>query len=275
MNIEYYSSIEKLIQDYIGRNEEFPVEIDWANQMLSRVTDYCNDIGEDDLEAYKALQTKVCTTINNRIIKTKDQIEGTDSVFDTALLAGQIQKTFLARPLDILPVKEPFGGAGVYALYYSGEFPLYAPISLNNVGIDKHMPIYIGKAVLPGTRKNNVHGDDKNSPALYKRLKEHSETIQATANLSLHDFTCRYYVARENEYWMVQLLESTLIEKFNPIWNKVLDGFGNHDPGNGRLNQKRSFWDTVHPGRKWAEKLQNNKNALEIYKDMIYFYKAK
>lgn len=34
-----------------------------------------------------------------------------------------------------------------------------------------------------------------------------------------------------------------------------MGGFGNHDPGGGRRDQRRSAWDTIHPGRSWAERL--------------------
>ena len=46
-----------------------------------------------------------------------------------------------------------------------------------------------------------------------------------------------------------------LIEHFKPVWNTVVDGFGNHDPGAGRINMRRPKWDIVHPGRPWAERL--------------------
>lgn len=269
---EYYNSIKQLIDEYVERNQLFEAEIEWANKFRERVEFYYSEIQETDIDSYKALYTKVCVTINNRIIKTKDIIQGTESVLDTAFLAGQIQKTFLSCPLNSLPIKESFNGAGVYAIYYSGDYPLYAPVSLKNIGIDKQMPIYIGKAVMPGTRKNNVSDEDKGSPSLFRRLREHTESI-LSAGLCINDFTCRYYIVTSKEYWMVSMLETTLIEKFNPIWNKLLDGFGNHDPGSGRVGQKKSYWDTIHPGRKWAEKLQNNKSALEIYQDMIHFYK--
>ena len=48
-----------------------------------------------------------------------------------------------------------------------------------------------------------------------------------------------------------------LIRHFQPVWNQVIDGFGNHDPGKGRNQQRRSVWDTLHPGREWAGKLPN------------------
>src|SRR5690349_16800365 len=43
----------------------------------------------------------------------------------------------------------PFRGAGVYAIYYFGDFPLYHPIMVENL-FECAMPIYIGKAVPQG-----------------------------------------------------------------------------------------------------------------------------
>jgi hypothetical protein len=40
-----------------------------------------------------------------------------------------------------------------------------------------------------------------------------------------------------------------MIEQFRPIWNLVIDGFGNKDPGKRRATQYRSLWDVLHPGR--------------------------
>jgi hypothetical protein len=34
-----------------------------------------------------------------------------------------------------------------------------------------------------------------------------------------------------------------------------VEGFGINDPGKGRLNQKRSPWDVLHPGRGYADRL--------------------
>lgn len=60
---------------------------------------------------------------------------------------------------------------------------------------------------------------------------------------------------------------------FRPVWNMVIDGFGNHDPGSGRYNQKISSWDTLHPGRSWAMKLQPGKSREQIYVEVDSFYK--
>ena len=87
--------------------------------------------------------------------------------------------------------------------------------------------------------------------AMYNRLQEHAESIDAVDNLDLADFHCRYLVV--DDIW-IPLAESLMIESFSPVWNKVIDGFGNHDPGGGRRKQARSPWDVLHPGRVWAEK---------------------
>jgi hypothetical protein len=50
-------------------------------------------------------------------------------------------------------------------------------------------------------------------------------------------------------------VEAELIRRYKPLWNTVVDGFGNHDPGSGRYDQARSEWDVLHPGRPWAERL--------------------
>jgi hypothetical protein len=62
-----------------------------------------------------------------------------------------------------------------------------------------------------------------------------------------------------------------LIEKTKPLWNVVVDGFGNHDPGKGRHDQQISAWDTIHSGRDWAKKLQQGKAEEEIAKQITDF----
>ena len=96
-----------------------------------------------------------------------------------------------------------------------------------------------------------------------KRLSEHSKSIDQANNLDLKDFACRFLVVED--IW-IPLAESLLISKFSPLWNKKIDGFGNHDPGKGRYAQRRSQWDTLHPGRNWAERLapsDTNSDTIE------------
>lgn len=148
---------------------------------------------------------------------------------------------------------EPFIGAGVYMLYYVGDLPLYRKLANANRNGRFENPIYVGKAVPAGARKGGMGLDVDHGMALFKRLSEHSESVTDAENLNLQDFRCRFLVV--DDIW-IPLAESLLIEKFAPVWNRVLDGFGNHDPGKGRHSGKMPYWDCVHPGREWAKRLQ-------------------
>ena len=158
-----------------------------------------------------------------------------------------------ASPTESLPPASKFTGAGVYALYYKGPYPLYQKIATNNqVGCNQ--PIYVGKAVHPGWRTGRATAEEP-TPALFKRLREHAHSIDQGSELSHHEFRCRFMILDGTESDLVSAVEAQLIRLFSPLWNSVVDGFGNHDPGKGRYQQALSEWDVLHPGRPWAERL--------------------
>lgn len=68
---------------------------------------------------------------------------------------------------------------------------------------------------------------------------------------------------------MITIVEAELIRQYRPLWNTIVDGFGNHDPGSGRYNQAKSEWDILHPGRIWAERLTGESPVLETVKAKI------
>lgn len=162
------------------------------------------------------------------------------SIVDALLLAP-------ARPLVGL---SSFYGAGVYALYYHGPFAAYQKLTEAN-GSECSFPIYVGKGVPKGARKGLVTDASAESKGIYDRLKEHRESIQDVDSLDVKDFSFRVLVV--DDIW-ISLGETLLIQRFRPIWNQVVDGFGNHTPGEGRFNGKRPLWDELHPGRAWAFK---------------------
>lgn len=159
---------------------------------------------------------------------------------------------FMRTPVHPLPPPGRFAGSGVYALYYSGRFELYGRLSRLNRE-DLAQPIYVGKAVPPGWRTARVQ--DGESPDLFRRLREHTRSIEQAINLQVKDFHCRFIILGGIEGDLVVPVEAETIRRFRPLWNTVVDGFGNHDPGSGRYNQARSEWDVLHPGRPWAERL--------------------
>lgn len=161
----------------------------------------------------------------------------------------------------VVPLKDlsAFDGAGIYAIYYTGGFQGYEVIAERNRNQRFGVPIYVGKAVPKGARKG---GDLEATPGkvLYNRLKQHAKSIEEASNLDIADFHCRYLIV--DDIW-IPLGESLLIAKFNPLWNKLIDGFGNHDPGKGRHAGLRPRWDVLHPGRPWADRCQARDETAE------------
>jgi hypothetical protein len=178
---------------------------------------------------------------------------------DKTNLGESVADALLQRPIGPLPPQEPFVGAGVYAIYYEGPFPLYKDVTDLNKNGRYAWPIYVGKAVPAGARKGGYGLGADPGQALFKRLVEHASSIEQVDNLRIEDFKCRFLVV--DDIW-IPLAESLLIEMLSPLWNKKIDGFGNHDPGKGRYNQQRSSWDELHPGRPWAAKLKPLTSAL-------------
>ena len=195
-------------------------------------------------------------------------------------LADSIAREFHKQDLHPLPPGS-FTGAGIYAIYYCGNFPLYSAFSQSlkdyeaankenpkTAGLRPPKPLYIGKSEPPGSRKGARVGDDESDEEpeeaaeigaqdllikkpthkkLYRRLVKHSKSIAATTNLSLSDFRCRYMLV--DEVW-VPLGEARLVDSFRPVWNVLIEGFGSNVEGGGRKDTARPVWDILHPGRK-------------------------
>jgi hypothetical protein len=186
---------------------------------------------------------------------------------DKRNLGVSIALALLSRPVFSLGDLPRFDGAGIYAIYYTGEFRAYQKLVECNVDGNFSMPVYVGKAVPSGARKGGrpATGVAVGRP-LHNRLTEHAESIHAAKNLKIEDFFCRYLVV--DDIW-IPLGESLLIARFSPVWNALIDGFGNHDPGKGRYEGMRPRWDVLHPGRAWALRCQERaENAEEIEQDV-------
>ena len=176
-------------------------------------------------------------------------------------LAESVTKALLLRPAEPLESIGRFSGAGIYALYYTGDFDDYAPVAARNRMQKWEAPIYVGKAVPSGARKGGLGSEAVAAPVLWKRLAEHSDSIKAAPNLRIEDFACRYLCV--DDIW-IPLGEGLLIEAYRPLWNVVVEGFGNHDPGSGRYLGKMSHWDILHAGRSWAGRLQPGTPLADI-----------
>lgn len=182
-------------------------------------------------------------------------------------LAQSIVNALLSTDLRSLgSVPDMLLGAGVYAIYYSGPLTFYEPVSKLNGNGQFRMPVYVGKAIPKGGRKGGLSLDASSGHALRDRLRQHADNIRSAENLEIADFHFRSLVV--DDVW-IPLGENMLIEEYSPVWNVLIDGFGNKTPGALRVSQKRSAWDVIHPGRPFAAKLGTGKFSSEYYLELL------
>jgi hypothetical protein len=192
---------------------------------------------------------------------------------DTKNLAIAVAKALLEKKARPLATLRPFRGAGIYCIYYRGSHRLYQPMAVQNGDAERpRWPLYIGKAIPPGGRRGSFTMDATDAPALYIRLGQHAESIRAADNLDVADFVCRFLVVQD--LW-IPLAEQLLIAHFAPIWNRLIDGFGNHDPGSGRYQGLCPRWDVLHPGRGWASRLKPRpETAADIGREVTQYLRG-
>ena len=208
-----------------------------------------------------------------RAIASLDSVKEPTSFFDPSdpQTAGRlVAVALLAQPrVPFDRISKSYGG-GVYAIYYIGEHPAYAPISCTET------PIYVGKADPASTQARTPR---EQGLRLYGRLADHRKavrTVEAYAlkeglpdPLLVSDFECRKLVTATNAQLFA---EAHLIDIFKPVWNKdtnVCWGISKHGDTEGRSNS-RSPWDVIHPGRAWAmlEKLEDARPPSRILQDV-------
>ncbi len=190
---------------------------------------------------------------------------------DKLNLGKSVVEALLVLPATSIETVATFEGAGIYAIYYHGSFEPYQAIAGGDMASLEN-PIYVGKAVPSGARKGANLTTSSGGRWLFNRILEHRDTIKAAQNLDANDFYVRYLVV--DDIW-IPLGEALLISTFNPVWNRLIDGFGNHDPGAGRYNGLRPLWDVLHPGRAWADKCKaRSETREEIGRRIIDYFSA-
>lgn len=167
---------------------------------------------------------------------------------------------FNGTPVLSIPAPERFHGTGVYAFYCIAKTGLYKEFHhINRTSFN--IPIYVGKAVPRGWRQaRTVLSNSEKSHELHNRIREHGKNIELGTGLNIDDFRCRFMILEGAESSLIGTVEAALIRSYIPLWNSLIDGFGNHDPGSGRYEQAKSDWDVCHPGRLWAEKCQGKQS---------------
>lgn len=176
--------------------------------------------------------------------------------FEPKTVGRMVALALLAQPLVPLAAVPDAYGSGIYAIYYTGDHPLYAAIS------GTETPIYVGKA---DPKEPDASNPREQGNKLTGRLREHAGTISEAEgyagtgqlppglhSIRLADFKCRRLVCATNAQLVAEV---HLIKMFWPLWNsetKTCWGMSKHGDAATTRKNKRSPWDVVHPGRDWA-----------------------
>ena len=168
------------------------------------------------------------------------------------------------HPLDSVAA---FYGSGVYAIYYDGPHTAYKPL------VKTEHPIYVGKADPDSPRAKKPREQGR---GLFRRLNaDHARAIKkVVGTLDIAHFSCRFLVVQSG--WQTAA-EDYLIDLFKPVWNdetRICWGIGKHGDSAEVRSNKRSPWDTMHPGRLWAghTKLVDARPKARIEADLADHY---
>lgn len=179
------------------------------------------------------------------------------------VLGAAIAQVLSSTQLYELSTPFPLEGAGIYAIYYTGDYAPYSTLAQANIKQPGRWPIYVGQALPAGARKG-IEGDgapSKKKTPLRDRLAKHTGSIleieKSGGDLRVEDFQYRALVLNDT---FIRLGEMSLLGIYAPVWNKYLDGFGSNPAGKERRTTKKSHWDTVHPGRARASSFPAREN---------------
>jgi len=198
----------------------------------------------------------------HRLERSIDPVHLPEAFFDPSqprLIGHFVALALISQQRNALGGLQPFYGSGVYAIYYNGGNPYYASIA------NSETPIYVGKADPPDGAKTVVEQEVK----LFNRLNEHRKNIDKVQGVELEDFECRALAVQSGYQTSA---ENHLIRLFKPIWNnetKILFGIGKHGDSSATRANSKSPWDTVHPGRTWAEGNPEAKTVADIYAEVL------
>ena len=91
--------------------------------------------------------------------RTREVKQAPYNPLDKLNLAKSIEAEILSRDAAPLGDISALLGAGVYAIYYTGDFPAYSEIAVLNRRGRFRQPIYVGKAIPKGGRKGGLTKD--------------------------------------------------------------------------------------------------------------------
>jgi hypothetical protein len=243
------SALSKQILHFLEiTNQESPKELvpvlsDLLKAHSGALLDVHKRLGGGERNAARVQLLALAENLNTQLLRPT--VQAYDPL-DMKSLAESTARAFSAQKVWRLNELQPFEGSGVYAIYYSGAFPLYEPIAEQNKIEPGSKAIYVGEAGRD-KRKGVRAGRADMEKTIFARLEDHKASIGYATNIEVNDFSCRYLAIED---LFIPLCESILIETHRPLWNMKVDGFGNKHVGESRrATQQMTIWDLLHPGR--------------------------
>ena len=242
-----------------------PTSIESIREVIAKVALETNDpsLSEYRKRAFEKDLRPLVEELGD-VLARLDPIRQPVSVFDPSepKVVGRFVSLALVaqarHPLSEIPRAY---GSGVYAIYYTGDFEDYKPLCRTET------PIYVGQAA---PLASSAKTPKQQGARLCGRLSDHKKNIaKASSTLRLEDFEFRSLVVQSG--WETAA-EDYLIHLFHPIWNSetgILYGLGKHGDSAETRGNKRSPWDTFHPGRVWAAaSAEDAKSPEEIRREL-------
>ena len=89
---------------------------------------------------------------------------------DKKNLGVSVAEALLQQSTKPLALEASFLGAGIYAIYYVGDFPPYERIASRNQRGQFELPIYAGRAIPPVARKGGFGLDTEPGTVVQRQL---------------------------------------------------------------------------------------------------------
>jgi len=115
---------------------------------------------------------------NNSPVGVRRDVSTPYDPLDLRTLAESMVQVVLEQKVYPLGDVPSFEGAGVYVIYYTGDYEPYKSIAQKNKGRKWNQPIYVGEAARKGGRKGGVLAVGPAGKVLLSRLKNHVDSIR-------------------------------------------------------------------------------------------------
>ncbi|MFJ8043835.1 Eco29kI family restriction endonuclease [Kitasatospora sp. NPDC096147] len=165
-----------------------------------------------------------------------------DPLDEENLVRSVVEELQRAPLMRLEDYGEETRGIGIYAIYYSGPNPLYAPVASDQPTV----PVYVGRTD-PAPRAMIGRSNRTRFPSIGHKLRVHVRALAMSPDLEPEDFQVR---ALQVPSLFAEPAVHELISNTLPIWNTSLQGFPRS--AFGSAGELAAPWYMLHGDRRYA-----------------------